>query len=225
MDFKIRPMRPEDISQVSDIEREAFPTTWPPTPFGRELGNRLAKYLVVYSPLVIDTEEPEENVLTPVTDLRQPLLHRVFSNLKGLLGSPSDIPHWNGQLIVGYVGVWFMADEAHITSIAVMEEFRRRGLGEGLLLGALKMAVARRSQLATLEVRVSNHSAQALYVKHGFTKCGLRKRYYADNHEDALIMTVRDLHLPDYQKALLEQLGSVDIHADEFDIDSSDYLE
>ena len=191
MDFKIRPMRPEDISQVSDIEREAFPTTWPPTSFGKELKNQLARYLVVYSPLVAVSDGFESDTLVPVTDLNQPMLHRIFSNLKILLGGPRDTLHWNGQLIVGYIGVWFMADEAHITSIAVREEFRRRGLGEGLLLGALKMAVTRRTRVATLEVRVSNHSAQALYLKHGFIKCGTRERYYADNHEDALIMTVK----------------------------------
>jgi ribosomal-protein-alanine N-acetyltransferase len=222
MDFKIRPMRPEDISQVSDIEREAFPTTWPPTSFGKELKNHLARYLVVYSPLVFDTEESEANTLTPVTDLKQPLLRRVFSNLKTLLRSPRDALCWNGQLVVGYIGVWFMADEAHITSIAVREEFRRRGLGEVLLLGVLKMAVARRAQLSTLEVRISNHSAQALYLKHGFTQSGLRKRYYSDNYEDALIMTVNGLHLPRYQKALRQQLDRVDMQAAEPGIDSSD---
>jgi len=220
MDFKIRPMRPGDISQVSDIEREAFPTTWPPTSFGKELKNRLARYLVVYSQLVPTAEGSEADILAPVTDLNQPMLHRIFSNLKILLGSPRDVPHWNGHLIVGYVGVWFMADEAHITSIAVREEFRRRGLGEGLLLAALKMSVARRAQVATLEVRVSNHSAQALYLKHGFAKCGLRGRYYADNHEDALIMTVSGLHSPGYQRALREQLGRLDTG-----IDLSDYPE
>ncbi len=96
-------------------------------------------------------------------------------------------------MLVGFVGLWYQAGDAHIVSIAVREEYRRRGLGELMLIGAVEMAVRRGQQVVTLEVRKSNESAQALYRKYGFEQSGLRRSYYADNHEDAVIMTTGPL--------------------------------
>jgi ribosomal-protein-alanine N-acetyltransferase len=75
-------------------------------------------------------------------------------------------------------------------------------LGELLLLGLLDEARRLRARLATLEVRVSNSAAQALYAKYGFEQVGRRKGYYSDNREDALIMTTPELASPDYQALL-----------------------
>ena len=82
-----------------------------------------------------------------------------------------------------------MVDEAHIVSIGVRTEYRGLGLGELLLLAAIEQAIEYELRHVTLEVRVSNHVAQNLYKKYGFTERGLRKGYYTDNREDALIMT------------------------------------
>jgi ribosomal-protein-alanine N-acetyltransferase len=92
--------------------------------------------------------------------------------------------------IVGYAGLWFIVDEAHLTSIAVREEQRRRGIGEQLLKASLQLAAARQAAMMTLEVRASNQAAQALYEKYGFKTVGVRRGYYTDNHEDAYLMTV-----------------------------------
>lgn len=95
--------------------------------------------------------------------------------------------------IVGYAGYWLLADELHVSIIAVDAVWRGRGLGELLLLDLLFAAYTHNAQLATLEVRRSNEVAQALYRKYGFEEVGLRRRYYHDNNEDACIMTVQPL--------------------------------
>jgi [ribosomal protein S18]-alanine N-acetyltransferase len=95
--------------------------------------------------------------------------------------------------VVGYGGIWLMADEAHITTFAVDPDWRRRGIGERLLLALLDLAIARNAHEATLEVRLSNLPARRLYEKYGFRPVGLRPRYYSDDNEDALIMTTEAL--------------------------------
>lgn len=93
-----------------------------------------------------------------------------------------------GERIVGYAGIWVILDEGHITNIAVDPKFQRQGIGESLLSELTRLAVQRGVVAMTLEVRVSNHGAQALYTKLGFVPRGIRKEYYQDDKEDALIM-------------------------------------
>jgi ribosomal-protein-alanine N-acetyltransferase len=95
--------------------------------------------------------------------------------------------------VVGFAGLWVMVDEAHVTSFAVDPRWRRRGVGERLLLALLDLAVRRQAREATLEVRLSNLPARKLYEKYGFRPVGIRPRYYSDNGEDALIMTTEAL--------------------------------
>lgn len=90
--------------------------------------------------------------------------------------------------IIGYAGMWTIMDEAHVTNIAVTGAQRGKGLGERLLRELVTMAVAGGMRRMTLEVRVSNTVAQRLYEKFGFVGEGLRRGYYSDNQEDALIM-------------------------------------
>ena len=95
--------------------------------------------------------------------------------------------------IVGVIVVWLILDEAHIASIAVSPEHRGKGIGKQLLAGALKEAIQRAKRVATLEVRAHNFSAQNLYRRFNFEVVGRRPRYYRDNNEDALIMTLKNL--------------------------------
>jgi len=90
--------------------------------------------------------------------------------------------------IVGYAGLWLMVDEAHITTFAVLPDARRRRIGERLLQGLFEIAHEMSAEWLTLEVRASNLAAQRLYEKYGFRRAGVRRRYYSDNNEDALIM-------------------------------------
>jgi len=91
--------------------------------------------------------------------------------------------------VVGFAGVWLMADEAHITTFGVHPEHRRRGIGRRLLLRLVDLAAQLRASRITLEVRVSNLPAQALYASFGFAVSGRRIAYYSDDGEDALVMT------------------------------------
>ncbi|MEM7111563.1 MAG: ribosomal protein S18-alanine N-acetyltransferase [Chloroflexota bacterium] len=105
----------------------------------------------------------------------------------------NDIAHyqglWENEQLIGYAGYWLMAGEAHISKIAVHPAWRRRRLGELLLLNLLRLACKQDALLATLEVRVSNLAAQQLYAKYRFEHVGRRRRYYHDTGEDALLMT------------------------------------
>lgn len=90
--------------------------------------------------------------------------------------------------VLGYGGMWLIVDEAHITNIAVREKYRGRGFGKKLLREMMRTALWLGAQRMTLEVRVSNDTAQSLYRKMGFYPSGIRPAYYSDNREDALIM-------------------------------------
>ena len=92
--------------------------------------------------------------------------------------------------IAGYCGSWVIVDEAHITNIALLPEYRGRKLGEALLLKVMETVRNMGAKTMTLEVRVSNTAARSLYRKLGFQEGGIRKQYYTDNLEDALVMWV-----------------------------------
>jgi ribosomal-protein-alanine N-acetyltransferase len=105
--------------------------------------------------------------------------------------------------VVAYSVCWTLGDEMHIANIAVAPRFRRRGLGRRLLAHVLHRAVEKGLLSATLEVRASNLAAQAMYANFGFVEIGRRKRYYSDNHEDALLM-----QLPRLDSARVAELES-----------------
>lgn len=93
-----------------------------------------------------------------------------------------------GREIVGYAGYWTVAGEAHVSTIAVAPAWRRRGLGAWLLLSMIYHALERDAVVVRLEVRETNHAAQALYDRFGFVSVGRRGRYYRDTGEDAILM-------------------------------------
>lgn len=107
-----------------------------------------------------------------------------------------------GEIVVGYAGMWVIMDEAHLTTIAVDPSFRGRKIGERLLLDLIDEGVQRGAERATLEVRERNVVAHALYQKYGFGDVAVRKNYYSDNGENALIMWANDLISPEYQSML-----------------------
>ncbi|MBN2980245.1 MULTISPECIES: ribosomal protein S18-alanine N-acetyltransferase [Cohnella] len=90
--------------------------------------------------------------------------------------------------VLGYGGMWVIVDEAHVTNIAIREQYQGQGHGKRLLRELMKTAHWFGAQRMTLEVRVSNERAQRLYRQFGFAPSGIRPGYYSDNREDALIM-------------------------------------
>ncbi len=99
----------------------------------------------------------------------------------------------NSKIVVGMIVVWLIVDEAHIATIAVLPDYRSQGIARCLLVTALQAVIKRGFRIATLEVRSGNTAAQSLYRRFGFNIVGVRPKYYRDNNEDALIMTVYNL--------------------------------
>jgi len=180
----VAPMQMEDINQVLEVDRESYSTPWPASAYRRELlHNSGARYVVL--------REMEEGAEPPP---RTEARNRPFPFLR-----------WPGRTddqglgkVMAYAGMWMMVDEAHVTTIAVRENLRGHGLGELLLVSLLDTAIALHSHHVTLEVRVSNDVAQALYRKYGFHQLGVRPRYYSDNNEDAYIMTTGNIQNHEY---------------------------
>jgi ribosomal-protein-alanine N-acetyltransferase len=103
---------------------------------------------------------------------------------------------WVAELdehVVGMLVLWMIIDEAHIATLATHPDYRRQGIAEQLLITALEHASKEGAQTALLEVRARNEAALALYHKYGFEVVGRRERYYKDNNEDAVLMTLSRL--------------------------------
>jgi ribosomal-protein-alanine N-acetyltransferase len=182
--YRIDVMRLSDLSQVMPIEQAAFPAPWPVSAYRYELTqNDLSTYLV--------------------------LLER----------RPHSSPGWRAaarrwvrgplRSVLAYGGLWTILDEAHISTLAVHPEWRGQGLGEMMLSGLLGAAILRGAALVTLEVRVSNATAQNLYHKYAFAQTGRRRRYYHDNNEDALIMTTPRLDDSDFEARFGQLKGAL----------------
>ena len=186
--FRIEPMSLADIPEVIAVERASYSLAWPAKAYDYELQkNDLAHYFVLRL-------LPLPPSIHPLTDLsNQPTIHPT--------NEPMNHPP---PPVIGLGGFWLMADEIHISTIAVQPIWRGLGLGEWLLVELLVEGQALGGAIATLEVRPSNQAALALYRKYNFQEAGRRPHYYSDNGEDALIFTTPRLSLPDYQ-AMFQQ--------------------
>jgi ribosomal-protein-alanine N-acetyltransferase len=188
---RVAPMALDDIARVMEIDTLSFPLPWSPTSYRYELTQNPNSHFVVAvaggAPPAGGPKEPDS------------LVDRL---------NPS---HWfrpaapppPARQVVGYGGFWFIVDEAHISTIAVHPDWRGQGVGEILFVNMLEQALDVGALTATLEVRVTNAPAQALYRKYEFEQTGRRKRYYRDNGEDALLMTA-ELH-PGYREKMLRR--------------------
>jgi ribosomal-protein-alanine N-acetyltransferase len=123
------------------------------------------------------------------TSFRHPWSSRFFLEEMQVACARSVLAEVNGK-IIGYVLFWLLPEEVDIHNIAVQTEFRRQGIGHVLLQQVVAQARSRNSSRITLEVRVSNLPAQKLYESLGFLSKGLRKGYYSDDGEDALMMAL-----------------------------------
>jgi len=183
--YYVRPMRKEDIAQVNDIDREVFPTQLPPPNYRHELQNKLARYIVVC--------DEDKTVEGPEVKAATGVVSRVKQLLNSVLFPGDKLPPSEREYVSGFAGIWVMADEAHITNIAVRESYQRQGIGELLLISIIELAEELKASIITLEVRASNSTAQNLYAKYGFAQVGMRRSYYTDNREDGLIMTTESI--------------------------------
>jgi ribosomal-protein-alanine N-acetyltransferase len=214
--YIVEPMRLRDITAVMEIEHDSFPSPWSAHAYRHELlDNDLSHYFVVRQRQMGETEfSLNRSDFAPPGSLRHaqgrapdPGQKRRSGNpLRAILDPLTLLARARRSLgaetrppILGYGGFWMMAGEAHISTIAVQSSWRRLGIGELLLVAMLDRATELEADMATLEVRVSNVTAQNLYRKYGFRQAGLRRRYYRDNDEDALIMSTERLTSANFQ--------------------------
>lgn len=194
MRFTVDRMTMADIPRVTEIERLAYPSPWPPSAYRKELQeNRYAHYVVVRDSQLAQRAAAE----------RQEAVRRTFPLSLFPSRQQQSVPPEQSS-IVGFAGLWLMLDESHVTTIATHPDYRGRGIGELLLSSLIDVSLDIGARMVTLEVRVSNYVAQSLYRKYGFHDAGTRRRYYSDNHEDALIMWTDDISSPDFKAQLAE---------------------
>jgi ribosomal-protein-alanine N-acetyltransferase len=118
----------------------------------------------------------KEDIRRDLTENKRALYYAAFSRESGM------------DVLAGYAGMWHIVNEGHINNIAVDEPYRRLGIASRLMDTLIQAAMEREMIGLTLEVRVGNRAAMGLYHKYGFTAEGIRKNYYADTKEDAIIM-------------------------------------
>jgi ribosomal-protein-alanine N-acetyltransferase len=215
--YVIEPMTEADIEEVSRVEAKCFTNPWPVSAYQRELKRPDHNYYIVLR----DDPDSDAHDTSPTSDSdadfdwsvnvrsRRPRRFVLwpFGRRNGTISKPP---------IIGFAGMWNMLDESHVTTIGVLPEYRGRGLGEVLFITMMEEAKRRNVTWVTLEVRVTNHSAQNLYRKYGFTIQGRRPRYYSDNNEDAFIMWSESIKNETYLTRL-EQLKRQLVHRMSFD--------
>jgi ribosomal-protein-alanine N-acetyltransferase len=204
-------MRIEHIPVVSAIERRCFTQPWPQNAYRREIqSNRMAHYFVAR---VVEADEPPPaSRAAPARELSDNgLFGRLSRLLRGPL-EPAASPALEAELrsIIGYAGLWLMTDEAHITTIAVDPDFQGNGIGELLLVALIDRAKQIGARWLTLEVRVTNEVAQRLYEKYTFKEMGIRRRYYSDNGEDALVMWTDPIDSDTFQDIVTRNREALD---------------
>ena len=192
--YRLDPMTFDDVPAVGRVERRCFPNPWPASAYRRELQDQKQNNYIVLRALSPRGSDANDEATQARSVPRRSLLPLHL----GRRHEHEPVP----PQIIGFAGMWQSFDEAHVTTIGVDPAYRGQSLGELLLLSMFDAAIARGANWLTLEVRVSNEPAQALYRKYGFTVHGVRKRYYSDNNEDALIMWSRALSEPDVRAEL-----------------------
>lgn len=131
-----------------------------------------------------------------------------LSELSNDLAKYFSVFNENDELIA-YCGSWHILEEAHITNIAVSTDYRRKHIGEALLKTVIDECYKNMVKYITLEVRASNNPAIALYEKYGFKSLGLRKGYYQDNNEDALIMWTENIFYEKFKSLYDKNVNSL----------------
>jgi ribosomal-protein-alanine N-acetyltransferase len=201
-------MKLRHVADVGRVERECFTTPWPLSAYRREVRhNKNSRYIVlVWRDGYVEPVEAASiygtpgrpNTGHPVNKGLAGAVHWLFRPFGDVDEPKTPEPHG----LVGFAGIWLIANEAHVTTIGVRESLRGRGLGELLFASLIDISMQLKTRRVTLEVRVSNEGAQKLYHKYGFTKQGVRKKYYSDDKEDAAIMWSGDLTDAEYRDSL-----------------------
>jgi len=203
-EFVVEPMRLSDVRAVLAIERASFSSPWPARAYHYELVRSDCSHYFVLRYRGGEPAQDDAILVEPQEETRSPEELPGKQGRRGLLDRLCQaLQHRTRGQIVGYGGFWTSGYQAHISTLAVAPQWRRQGLGLLMMLHMLDCATDLGMRAATLEVRLSNAVAQKLYEKCGFRQSGLRRRYYRDNLEDALLMSTPSLTSPTYRAHLL----------------------
>jgi [ribosomal protein S18]-alanine N-acetyltransferase len=183
----LRAMHAGDLERVVAIEEQSSSQPWTIGIFRDELADLVTRRYVV-----AECHQESDHASHNETD------HASHSEARNASFNEAH------SEVAGFCGTLFLPDEAHITNIAVSPACRRQRIAEQLMLEAMRSAIARSVTNMTLEVRVSNDAAIALYRRFGFGPGGIRKAYYANNREDALVMWAHDINTSAYGLRLAE---------------------
>lgn len=164
----LRYMQPGDIAQVVTIDNQSFDPPWSTRSYNYEISEASYSHMAVLMHDVL-AQSPR----------------RGWRHWVKRFGAPQVK---DGQIVVGYCGLWNIIDEGHISTIATHPDWRGHGFGEILLAGMVQRAIMLNAAYIVLEVRVSNYIAQNLYTKYEFQTTGVKARYYRNNNEDAYEM-------------------------------------
>ena len=176
MSLTLRYMRVDDISRVVAIDGLSFTPPWSKDSYAFEIKQSKISHMAALEARLADADED-----AAAADWR----HRLSGWLRQEAPTMT-----NRAIVVGYGGLWKIEGEAHISTIAIHPDHRRRGFGEILLAGMFGKALRLNAKYIVLEVRVSNEAAQRLYRKYGFARHGRKRHYYRSNREDAYDMRV-----------------------------------
>lgn len=175
MNLILRYMKTYDIKQVAVIDGLSFTPPWPTNSYNFEINQSTVSHMVVL----------EQSASEPIQPASNKPIRRFINQLRKRASSPPGM-----RKIVGYGGLWKIADEAHISTIAIHPDFRGNSYGEVLLAGMYYKAITLEADYMVLEVRVSNKVAQNLYRKYNFHNVDTKKNYYRSDNEDAYDMRV-----------------------------------
>lgn len=144
--------------------------------------------------------------------MHRPWSFGTFMRELSLVGERTYLVARRDGVIVGFGGIMYVADEGHITNIAVLHEAKRSGIGTRLMLGLLFAAIDHGMVSSSLEVRAGNEAAIAMYRRFGYAPAGIRPNYYAEAGEDALVMWAHDIDSADYRRRLTRVAAGAGLH-------------
>ncbi len=217
--YRARYASKRDAFAIDFVIKEAFGSTAPKSSAAREMKRKNTTYIVVTK------DSQSGNGGDDAGDTMGMSWHSRLRSLISVSGVRLGPPH-GSRSIVGLVGIWTPVDQAHIMVIASRPSERRQGVGELLTIATLCEAAKIGATNVTLEVRKSNDAAKTLYRKYGFSEIGVRRRYYSDNHEDAVIMATPSFANLDYIRSLQRRFdGYFSARGDtEIQVDPQQYL-
>lgn len=211
MNIELNPLTADLLPAIVELDRLCLGGLWSMEGYRRELESPNSD-LLVFQRQEVEGREQEVRLFAEHSEAKNKSreVNEELTHLYSSCHHKAEASYISHPPLLGFGCLWAIADEAHITILAIHPEYRQQGLGQALLVALLKSAYQRELKWATLEVRASNQAALSLYQRFGFQEAGRRKRYYQDNGEDALILWRSGLQHPEFLHTLKNWQQQVD---------------